>query len=171
MPQPQGEMARGERGSRERRTGEGNGMPGMTSRVSATDPNIIAPCGLDCSLCRFYLRARRPCPGCRGSDRDKSTGCITCAIKTCAERSAGGFKYCSSCAGFPCPRLRHLDHRYRTRYGVSVMDNLARIQAIGVRRFIAEERSRWTCLECGVPLSMHLPQCVSCGHPRESEIR
>ena len=144
-------------------------MPGMTAQVSAADPNIIAPCGLDCSLCRFYLRARRPCPGCRGSDRDKSTGCITCAIKTCAERSAGGFKYCSACAGFPCSRLRHLDHRYRTRYGVSVLANLARIQTVGEVRFMAEEMVAWACPECGARLSMHLPQCVSCRHPREFE--
>jgi hypothetical protein len=146
-------------------------MPGLTSQVRATDPNIIAPCGLDCGVCRFYLRSRRPCPGCRGGDHNKATGCIRCAIKTCAERSAAGLKYCTACTDFPCHRLRHLDQRYRTRYGVSVLANLARIQAVGEVRFMAEENATWVCPECGARLSMHLPQCGSCRRPREFEIR
>ncbi len=76
-------------------------MPSPSIQIKAGNPKIIAPCGIDCSLCMFYLRARRPCPGCREANNDKANACITCAMKNCEELSAGGYKYCSSCAKFP----------------------------------------------------------------------
>ncbi len=133
-------------------------------QIGASNPAIIAPCGINCSLCRAYIRERQPCPGCRGVDERKSNACITCAIKNCKELAAGGFQFCSFCDKFPCADLKRLEKRYQTRYGVSVIANLQRIKTIGVERFLAEETAKWTCPECGSLLCMHKPQCVSCGH-------
>ena len=30
---------------------------------------MIAPCGLDCSLCKAALKKENPCPGCNGPDK------------------------------------------------------------------------------------------------------
>jgi hypothetical protein len=139
-------------------------MPNKVVQICASDPQIIAPCGIDCSLCRAYFRDHKPCPGCRGGASNKSNACLTCAIKNCEQLAAGGYKFCSSCAKYPCTELLHLDARYRTRYGVSVMVNLERIQIVGVKRFVAEEETKWLCPECGSRLCMHKPQCVYCGH-------
>ena len=38
-------------------------------KLKKTTPDLIAPCGMNCSLCRAYGRERKPCPGCRGDDR------------------------------------------------------------------------------------------------------
>ena len=140
------------------------GMSNAVEQIQARDPDIIAPCGIDCSLCRAYIRDRKPCPGCRGGDSNKSNACLTCVIKNCEELAAGRHQFCSSCAKYPCAELRHLEARYQTRYGVSVIENLARVQAIGVKHFVAEEATKWSCLKCGSHLCMHAPQCINCGH-------
>lgn len=33
--------------------------------------SLIAPCGMNCSICMAYLREKNKCPGCRGNDIDK----------------------------------------------------------------------------------------------------
>ena len=133
-------------------------------QIQAGDTQIIAPCGLNCSLCRAYVREHNPCPGCRGEDTNKSNACLTCAIKNCEELAAGGHQFCSTCDKFPCAELLHLDARYKANYGVSAIGNLEYIKTIGVERFVAKEKAKWTCTECGALLCMHKPQYLNCGH-------
>ena len=139
-------------------------MPGKVEQIIEDDPLIIAPCGINCSLCRAYTRDRNPCPGCRGGVENKAPTCLNCAIKNCAELASAGDEFCYSCASFPCAKLLHLDHRYRTRYRVSVIANLERVQAVGADRFVEEEADQWACPECGERLCMHKPQCLNCGY-------
>jgi hypothetical protein len=139
-------------------------MRSSIRQIPANDPLIIAPCGLNCSLCRAYLRERDPCPGCRGDETSKSNACLTCAIKNCAELAAGGHQFCFTCDKFPCADLLHLEGRYKDKYGVSVIANLGRIKAVGVERFVAEETTKWSCPERGVLLCMHKARCANCGY-------
>ena len=125
---------------------------------------LIAPCGLNCGLCRSFVRNKNPCPGCRVGDSNKSNACLTCVIKHCGDLAAGGHQFCFSCTKFPCTKLLHLDDRYQMKYGISVITNLARIKAIGVESFIAEDDTKWLCPRCGSRLCIHKPRCVSCGH-------
>ena len=138
-------------------------MPDKDPQIQPGDPLIIAPCGVNCSLCRTFIRDLHPCPGCRGGDYHKSDACLTCVIKNCDELATGGHPFCTSCDQYPCAELRHLDDRYRTKYGVSVIANLARIQAVGVESFVAEETGKWSCAACGSRLCMHKPHCINCG--------
>jgi hypothetical protein len=71
-------------------------------------------------------------------------------------------KYCFGCDSFPCARLKNLDKRYRTKYGMSMIDNLGDIRKFGIRRFIRNEKERWTCPECGQAICVHRPQCPFC---------
>lgn len=139
-------------------------MCAKVAQIRADDLQIIAPCGLNCSLCRAYVRELNPCPGCRGGEDHKASACLACAIKNCKELAAGGHQFCSTCDRYPCADLLHLDARYRTRYGVSAIGNLEHIKAIGVERFLAEEAAKWSCAKCGYLLCMHEPQCLNCGH-------
>jgi len=34
--------------------------------------DMIAPCGLDCAICRKALQEENPCMGCRGPDEGKT---------------------------------------------------------------------------------------------------
>jgi hypothetical protein len=124
---------------------------------------LIAPCGMDCGLCYTHLREKNRCPGCSADDAGKPRYCAVCKIKTCQERADGAFSFCFECASFPCPRLRQLDRRYRTKYGMSMLENQARIRDGGVDAFVEGERARWTCPGCGSLLCVHRPDCVECG--------
>ena len=44
---------------------------------------LVAPCGMNCNICKYYLREKNPCPGCRIDDPDKSMYCRECIIANC----------------------------------------------------------------------------------------
>lgn len=139
----------------------------MLKRSTTTNTmptTLIAPCGMNCRLCRAYIRDKKACPGCRGDDSLKSKSCVTCRIKNCEKIMKGRVKYCFSCGSFPCARLNHLDKRYRTKYGMSMIDNLENIRKFGIRHFIRNEEERWTCPQCGEIICVHKPQCLYCQH-------
>lgn len=128
---------------------------------------LIAPCGMNCRLCRAYMRDRNACPGCRDDDSVKPKTRVTCRIKNCEKLRQGKGRYCFGCDMFPCDRLRHLDERYRTRYGMSMIDNLGTIRKFGMGAFLRKEKEKWTCPGCGQLLCVHKPQCLSCDTPRQ----
>ena len=124
--------------------------------------SLIAPCGMNCRLCLAFSREKNTCPGCRGEDSLKSKSCALCRIKSCGEMAAKA-RYCYSCRVFPCARLKRLDKRYRTRYGMSMIQNLVEIRESGIRSFVRKEKERWACQGCGALLCVHRPECRSCG--------
>ena len=133
----------------------------LTNKIRTT---LIAPCGMNCRLCRAYARDRKACPGCRGDDSLKSKACVTCRIKNCEKIIKGRVKYCFSCDSFPCVVLSHLDNRYRTKYVMSMIDNLKNIREFGIRDFIKNEKEKWACPECGEIICVHKENCISCGY-------
>lgn len=138
----------------------------VRTRIKPIQAGMIAPCGMDCALCIGHLRERNRCPGCGDRcDARKSPHCVHCAIKTCAGPGRPR-KFCFACSRFPCRRLRQLDLRYRTKYGMSMLENLESIRAFGIRKFVAREKVRWACPACGRTLCVHRRECLHCGHPR-----
>jgi hypothetical protein len=135
----------------------------MKARKLTTNATLIAPCGINCRLCRAYVRNKKECPGCRGDDSFKSKTRAACAIENCEKLIEGDFKYCFSCDDFPCARLRHLERRYTSNYGVSVLNNLMEIQEKGISSFVKSENKKWICSKCGEVICMHKGQCISCG--------
>ena len=136
---------------------------GRRSHTEATSSVLIAPCGMDCRLCRAYVRERKPCPGCRKNDGPKSKACVTCSIKNCRKLAGQGLSFCFGCDEFPCVRLEHLDMRYRAKYGMSVIENLLDIKSVGIRKFVTTENEKWRCLHCREILCVHKPRCPTCG--------
>jgi hypothetical protein len=132
--------------------------------------NLIAPCGMNCRLCLGYIRDKNTCPGCRMIDKQdsvKSEYRNRCRIRNCEQIANVKIKYCSdSCGRFPCARLKQLDKRYRTKYGMSMIDNLKMINELGARRFIQNEKEKWLCPECGEMICVHRPVCLTCGYER-----
>lgn len=127
---------------------------------------LIAPCGLNCNICRYHLRAKKPCPGCRADAYNKSAGCTTCPMKNCAELMVSGRYDCADCLRFPCALVVKLDKRYRTQWGASPIRNLGEIHESGMEGFLTAESTRWKCTQCGGQLSMHFWQCPNCGGER-----
>jgi hypothetical protein len=127
-------------------------------------PDLIAPCGMNCRLCRAYGRERNPCPGCRSDDYPEFKTAVICKIKNCKLIVSGQVQYCFECESYPCKVLDHLDKRYRTNYGMSMIDNLEIIRNAGVEKFIDQEKERWACPKCGEMICVHKEKCVICGH-------
>lgn len=100
---------------------------------------LIAPCGMNCAICLGYLRDKNTCPGCRLIDSKQARTRLRCRIRLCKNQK----KYCYSCKIFPCARMKHLDKRYRTRYGMSMINNLEYIKKNGINKFIKKEEKRW----------------------------
>jgi hypothetical protein len=100
---------------------------------------LIAPCGMNCGICRAHLRENNPCHGCNDIGQNQPKTREHCRLRLCEERKG---KFCYGCAEFPCKRLRQLDHRYQTRYGISEIENLVYIRNNGIKRFIEGEYKR-----------------------------
>lgn len=132
-------------------------MPGPDSIVW----EMIAPCGMDCALCMAVSRKKDPCPGCRGPDGSKPKYCVSCKMVVCEKRTSD---FCFNCDSYPCRRMKDLDKRYRTKYSMSMIENLKTIKEEGLDRFIEKERRRWICEGCGDLVSVHRDNCLSCGY-------
>jgi len=107
---------------------------------------LIAPCGMNCNLCLGYLREKNRCPGCNNIHNiDNKRECrVKCIIRNCQILQQNTLKYCSSkCQKFPCTRLKNLDKRYRTKYGMSMIENLKTIEKNGIKDFIRQEEKKW----------------------------
>ena len=134
---------------------------------SSIKSTLIAPCGMNCGICMAFLREKNHCDGYRGDDAQKPKYCIQCKIVNCENIKSGKLKYCSKkCANFPCERLKSLDKRYRTKYKMSMLENLENIEILGVRKFVRTEKSRWKCRNCGGTINVHRGICAKCGHEK-----
>lgn len=128
-----------------------------------SDSNLIAPCGMNCAICLGYQREKNKCPGCRETDAYESSCGRKCIIRSCETLKINNWSYCSDlCEKFPCIRLKNLDKRYKTKYGMSMIENLENIKKFGVEKFVKSEQERWKCPKCGELLCVHRDFCLKC---------
>ena len=128
--------------------------------------SLIAPCGMNCALCMAYQREKKHCDGCR-SDNVPFEYCQRCVIKNCETRLQNGWENCSPCERL-CRRLKQLDKRYRTKYGMSMLENLNVIREGGMDEFLRAQTQRWTCPRCGGLQCVHRGRCMTC-HANEQQ--
>jgi hypothetical protein len=125
--------------------------------------SLIAPCGMNCGICMAYLREKNKCPGCRLFNAQEPVSIARCKIKACEVIQQGKVEFCFGCDNFPCKNLKHLDTRYRTKYNMSMIENLGNIKTNGITKFISNEKTRWSCSECGGTICVHKGYCYRCG--------
>lgn len=125
---------------------------------------FIAPCGMNCRLCMANQREKKQCKGCRSESdiKYKTKGCVSCIIKNCPIIRSNKSGFCFECDKFPCHRLKQLDKRYRTKYHMSMIENLQNIKQFGMAAFLQNEEIRWTCKECGNIVCVHKFICIIC---------
>ncbi len=140
----------------------------MRSMILLNKTLLIAP-GMNCCICRAYLRTKNKCPGCR-IEVNKPVTRVICKIKTCEVLTKNELIFCFEREDFPCNNLKHLDKRYRTRYSMSTIENLENIKKFGIKNFLRNEKIRWTCTECGGIICVHKGNCYNCGRKFELEI-
>ena len=120
---------------------------------------LIAPCGMNCNICKGYLREKNKCLGCGFMVNDKAVTRVRCKVKNCEHLD----KFCFNCEKLPCQRMKSLDKRYRTKYNMSMLENLEFIKTKGMKKFLEKERKKWKCPDCGGVISCHDGICYGCG--------
>jgi hypothetical protein len=123
---------------------------------------LIAPCGMNCGICVAHLRLKNVCPGCRIKDPSKPKTRYDCSLSNCTLLSASDSGFCYDCGEYPCKHLKHLDKRYRTKYSMSMIENLNNIKRLGLNKFLQNEQERWRCHECGGVICVHRGFCLAC---------
>lgn len=135
--------------------------------MSIIQKKMIAPCGMNCSLCIAYQFRekdlnkqgfkRKYCPGCipRGENCSFTGG-------LCELLEKGTVRFCYECKEFPCKRLKALDKRYRTKYHMSMIENLEFIKEQGAESFLQKEEEKWRCPSCGEVICCHNGLCMNC---------
>ena len=131
------------------------------------NPELIAPCGMNCAICSRYLALKNHvrtkgvsiayCTGCRPRNRN-------CAFlkKRCPKLSNGEVIFCFECNNFPCARLKTLDARYKARYRMSMIENLSFIKENDIAKFLEEQEKTWKCPKCGEMICCHNGICFNC---------
>ena len=127
------------------------------------DKELIAPCGMNCGICKYFYREKMTCPGCRRDDENKSKYCRECIIVNCDELKKNNSKFCYNCSKLPCKRLKNLDKRYRTKYHMSMLENLNYIKENGIELFLDKEKQKWKCPKCKGIVTCHGGTCLTCG--------
>ena len=130
---------------------------------------LIAPCGMNCGICKYHYREKNTCPGCREIDKKTSTTRFNCIVRECKILKDRKWKYCSDkCDNYPYKRLKALDKRYSTKYNMSMLENLNCIKDQGMDTFLENETQKWTCPKCSGIVTCHDGACLQCGFEKYS---
>lgn len=80
----------------------------------------------------------------------------------CEKLAQGTIRFCYQCDEFPCPRLKRLDKRYRTKYGMSMIENNKMMKEQGIDAFLKSQQQKWACPTCGQLMCCHMHMCLVC---------
>ena len=126
---------------------------------------MIAPCGLNCTVCSEALRKESSCVGCRNEGYKGEYCANICKIVKCEIRKTLPDGFCDECPQYPCREIVDKECWYANDYPMieSLMGNLAFIRENGIEKFLQREKKRWTCSDCGRIISVHDGICYGCG--------
>ena len=107
------------------------------------------------------------CEGCR-SDKVFG-GCAICSIRKCAEKKPA-ISICTECDRYPCIRFkvfgllnRLFSIERKLPHQTTKLANIRRIEQVGKRAWLAEQRKTWQCPTCNEPFSWYRSTCAKCG--------
>ncbi len=132
----------------------------MKMPVGTIEPTLFAPCGMNCKVCYKHCCSKKPCEGCMKNDAGKPEHCRKCKIKDCVRNKK--LLYCFECSDFPCKLIRNLEKSYHKRYQTSLIENSLFVRRYGLKLFMAQQKEKYTCPNCGGVISLHDRACSSC---------
>ena len=140
--------------------------------------NPDAYCGIYCGACSIAMhgatgradgfaaclgavpREDLVCGGCKSDT--VSAGCSICTLRRCAREKA--LAHCIDCADYPCGMYRNWQSAARfLPHAREALSNLEAIKRDGVDPWLAAQKKRWSCPDCGAPFSWYATQCSECG--------
>ncbi len=135
-------------------------------------PDLIAPCGMNCGVCKTYLAYSRGVP----TQKGKVSHCSSCMVRDkkcafikrdCEKIRTKQIRFCYECPDMPCERLAKLDLHYVARYGMSMVENQKMIKERGMTEFLKSQAEKFRCPKCGDVVSVHDGKCYACGFQGE----
>jgi len=93
----------------------------------------------------------------------------SCKIRACAIQK--GVQNCSACKDYPCTKLRPIRPAAKARrqdeagYTWLAAYNLEEIKAAGAEKWLADQRTRWSCPKCKAHFSWKDETCPKCHEP------
>jgi hypothetical protein len=141
----------------------------VVEEVDEMKAELIAPCGMDCTVCSGYLAFKHEVRTkgvkmayCKGGCRPRDKKCAFLK-KRCDLLLNNKVEFCYECENFPCDNLKHIDKRYKTLYHMSLIDNLKFIKEHGLTKFLEHQKQKWQCPNCGDTICCHNGICFNCG--------
>jgi len=107
------------------------------------DRKLAAPCGLYCGACIDYLEYKSchgcncTCGACASSEHHRECDIYKC----CMDK---GFDTCGGCQELPCSKLIQFCFSPVWFHHLPVVENLRRQKAVGVKKWVAEQREVWS---------------------------
>jgi len=96
-------------------------------------------------------------------DKSKPKYCRKCIILNCKTLKKNKMIFCSDkCKKYPCKRLKDLDKRYKTKYKMSMIENLEFIKKHGIRQFTKNQEKKYKCKKCSGTICIHRGYCLDC---------
>ena len=135
----------------------------------ALAPDLVAPCGMNCGICKAYLAYSRGVPYRKG-EVSHCNGCLVrnknCAFvkRDCQKLRKKQIRFCYECSDMPCKNLAKIDKLYRARYGMSMVENQEMIREKGMDEFLRSQLEKYRCSSCGDTISVHDGKCYTCGY-------
>lgn len=128
-------------------------------------PELVAPCGMNCGVCKWYLAFSRGVP----KEKGKVSHCNGCRLRAkncyikrgCKKLRTNQVKYCYECVDMPCKNREHLEGRYQERYATSLVGNLRELKEKGMAKFLQSQKTRFKCPNCGDVVSVHDQKCYT----------
>ena len=123
--------------------------------------NMIAPCGLDCSICTRLPRPV-PVPDAAAQMTTNRNSIRRDAASFCVKREGQtGIRSVMSARIFPALTSwkRKPGTGRSTRSANPPLENLRTIRGVGMPAFLERERKKWTCPACGGVICVHTGVC------------
>jgi len=111
---------------------------------SADDSRLGTPCGLYCGACIDFLIYKN-CHGCGCNCEECSASAHhkSCDIyKCCVEQKH--HETCNDCNEFPCSKVIQFCYNPVWLHHLPVIENLRRQKAIGIRKWLEEQKESWS---------------------------
>jgi len=150
--------------------------------MSSVNPDSY--CGIYCGACSVHMQGETGCPdgftACLGSlpkseiacggckSGNLYAGCRICNFRDCALKK--GITHCVECAEYPCGMYKKWKAAARFLPHVGEAgSSLELIRREGVEVWLAAQKKRWSCPECGSLFSWYADACPGCGRALAGE--
>jgi hypothetical protein len=141
-------------------------------------------CGIYCGACSVSMHGETGLPdvfaACLGSVPKEElacggcksntvyAGCRTCSLRDCAIKK--GVEHCIDCTDYPCKMYSKWQSASKILPHVrEAAISLEAIKCDGAGPWLAAQKKRWSCPDCGSPFSWYAQKCFDCGRALKSE--